>query len=164
MNADAMRQFYNYHFAMNRFIWNQYIVPLPQEQFVQPNAYSVGSVRDQVVHLLTVDDNWFNEVRGIDFAAWLPDITTDDRDEIRAIWDKVEQNMRGYLATLTDEMLLGKPVPDGEDKDLILWQILLHVANHATDHRAQLLRQLHDLGVETTAQDYVFFLYDQAQG
>lgn len=164
MNADAMRQFYNYHFAMNRFVWNTFVMPLTQEKFVQPSDYSVGSVRNQVVHMLTVDDNWFNEVRGIDFAEWLPDITTDDRDEIRATWDKVEQKMRDYLATLTDEMLTEKPVAEGEDKDLILWQILLHVANHGTDHRAQLLRQLNDLGVATMAQDYVFYLYDQAQG
>jgi uncharacterized damage-inducible protein DinB len=48
----------------------------------------------------------------------------------------------------------------GEDKDLILWQVLLHVVNHGTDHRAQLLRLLNDLGVETTSQDYVFYMYD----
>jgi uncharacterized damage-inducible protein DinB len=29
-----------------------------------------------------------------------------------------------------------------------------------TDHRAQLLRLLNDLGVETTSQDYIFFVYD----
>jgi uncharacterized damage-inducible protein DinB len=38
--------------------------------------------------------------------------------------------------------------------------VLLHVANHGTDHRAQLLRLLHDLGVKTTSQDYIFHVYD----
>ena len=68
--------------------------------------------------------------------------------------------MRDYLATLRDEMLFQKPFADGEDKDLILWQVLLHVANHGTDHRAQLLRSLNDLGVRTESQDYIFFAYD----
>ncbi|NOK62014.1 MAG: hypothetical protein GFH23_1086650n1, partial [Chloroflexi bacterium AL-N1] len=49
---------------------------------------------------------------------------------------------------------------EGEDKDLVLWQVLLHVVNHGTDHRAQLLRLLHDLGVRTTSQDYIFYVYD----
>jgi uncharacterized damage-inducible protein DinB len=57
-------------------------------------------------------------------------------------------------------MLFDKPFPDGEDRDLILWQVLLHVVNHGTDHRAQVLRFLNDLGVETTSQDYKFYVYD----
>ena len=68
--------------------------------------------------------------------------------------------MRCYLAELRDEMLFDQPLA-GEDKDLILWQVLLHVANHGTDHRAQLLRQLNDLGVKTEYQDYIFYVYEK---
>ena len=58
-------------------------------------------------------------------------------------------------------MLFDKPIEEPEeDKDLIVWQVLLHVANHGTDHRAQLLRVLNDLGVKTTSQDYIFYVYD----
>jgi uncharacterized damage-inducible protein DinB len=38
--------------------------------------------------------------------------------------------------------------------------VLLQVANHGTDHRAQLLRLLNDLGVKTVSQDYIFYAYD----
>lgn len=48
--------------------------------------------------------------------------------------------MRDYRAELRDDMLFEKPFAEGEDKDLIRWQVLLQVANHGTDHRAQLLR------------------------
>jgi uncharacterized damage-inducible protein DinB len=69
--------------------------------------------------------------------------------------------MRAYLAGLRDSMLFDRPIKDPEeDKDLIAWQVLLHVVNHGTDHRAQLLRILHDLGVKTTSQDYIFYVYD----
>jgi uncharacterized damage-inducible protein DinB len=68
--------------------------------------------------------------------------------------------MRDYLAKLQDAMLFEKPFAEGEDKDLILWQVLLHVVNHGTDHRAQLLRILHDMGVKTKAQDFIFYVYD----
>jgi len=37
--------------------------------------------------------------------------------------------------------------------------VLLHVVNHGTDHRAQLLRVLNDLGVNTEYQDYIFYVY-----
>ncbi len=160
MNADAFRQYYDYHFSENRTIWDSYVMKISDEQFTRESGYSAGSVRDQVVHLASVDDAWFGDLRGARPPDSPDPATLADRDGIRAYWDAVEQRMREYLAGLRDDMLLEKPFTEGEDKDLILWQVLLHVANHGTDHRAQLLRLLHDLGVETVSQDYIFYAYD----
>ena len=160
MNADAFRHFFGYHFAENRELWDTYIAPLPDELFAQPLNYSHGSVRDQVVHLMSVDDAWFSGLRGVELPERIDPNELGDRKSIRTRWDKVEQRLREYLATLRDDMLFDKPFADGEDKDLTLWQVLLQVANHGTDHRAQLLRQLNDLGVKTKSQDYIFYAYD----
>lgn len=162
MNADAFRQLYEYHFAQNRKLWDIYLMPLPQALFTQRVEYSVGSIRNHVVHLMSVDDTWFSGLRGEALPEPLNPADFDDRATIRARWDQVEQKMRAYLAGLRDDRLFEKPFPDGEDQDLVLWQVLLHVVNHGTDHRAQLLRSLHDLGIKTGPQDYVFYLYDQA--
>lgn len=160
MNADAFRHFYNYHFAMNRFIWDSYIVPLIDEQFTRPAAYSHGSVRDQLVHMMNADDLWFKELRGlVDFELPEPD-DFEDREHLRAHWDEVEKEMRAHLASLQDDMLFAKPIAFEEDKDLIQWQVLLHVVNHGTDHRAQILRQLNDLGAKTISQDYIFYIFE----
>ena len=161
MNADAFRHFYNYHFAENRKVW-EHVTALTFEQFTQKVDYSRGSVREQLVHLLDAEDMWFSELRGAQPLEPLPEtVTADDRDAIRTHWDRVEENIRAYLANLEDDFLFTKPITDPEeDKDLIVWQVLLHVANHATDHRAQLLRALHDLGVDTKSQDYIFYVYE----
>jgi uncharacterized damage-inducible protein DinB len=160
MNADAFRHFYDYHFYQNRKIWDKYITPLSHEQFTQNAGYSHGSARNQIVHLMEVDEIWFSQMRGVETLEPFPTPNFDDRDLIRAHWDNVEQNMREDLAKLRDDMLNDKPFAEGEDKDLIRWQVLLHVVNHGTDHRAQLLRLLNDLGVKTEYQDYVFYVYD----
>ena len=159
MNADAMRHFVNYHLAENRTLWDSYIVSLSQEHFTQTVNYSRGCVRDQLVHLMSVDNNWFMELRGLVPPEWSNPADFDDRDKLRAEWDRVEQMMRAYLANLTDESLLDKPL-QGEDENLIVWQVLLHIVNHGTDHRAQILRILHDFGVKTVSQDYIFYVYD----
>ena len=158
MNANAFRHFYDYHFAENRKIWDSYVTQLSDEQFTQPVVYSRGSVRDQILHLISCDVAWFSGLRGVEIPEDLNPADFPDRESIRAHWDQVEQIMRGYLAGLRDDMLFDKPL-EGEDKDLILWQVLLHVVNHGTDHRAQLLRLLNDLGVETSYQDYIFYVY-----
>ena len=161
MNADAFRHFYNYHFAENCKVW-EHVVSLTFEQFTQSVDYSRGSVREQVVHLIDAEDVWFSELRNVGPSEPLPEsVSADDRNIIRAHWDKVEQNIRAYLADLQDEMLFTKPIKEPEeDQVLFAWQVLLHVANHATDHRAQLLRALHDLGADTKSQDYIFYVYE----
>ena len=161
MNANAFRHFYEYHFTENRKIWDMYIASLSYEQFIQDVGYSHGSARKQLIHLIDVDDVWFSELQGIEPSEPLASVDFDDRDIICAHWDKVEQSMRKYLAELQDDSLFQKPIKEPEeDKHLVVWQVLLHVVNHGTDHRAQLLRLLNDLGVKTESQDYIFYVYD----
>jgi uncharacterized damage-inducible protein DinB len=160
MNANAFRHFYDYHFTENRKIWDSYVTPLSHEQFTQDVDYSHGSVRNQIVHIMSTDDAWFSGLRGVEFPEPFNPANFDDRKIIRVHRDNVEQNMRDYLAKLRNDMLFEKPFAEGEDKDLILWQVLLHVANHGTGHRAQLLRVLDDLGLKTEYQDYIFYVYE----
>ena len=56
MNAHAFRHFYDYHFSENRKLWDRYVTQLSHEQFTQAVDYSHGSVRDQIVHLISADD------------------------------------------------------------------------------------------------------------
>jgi uncharacterized damage-inducible protein DinB len=160
VNADVFRHFFDYHFSENRIIWDKYITSISDEQFTQKAGYSHGSVRNQIVHVMSVDDTWFSGLRGVEIPDSLDPDTFVDRNAIRIQWDAVEQRMREYLAGLRDDMLFEKPFAEGEDKDLIVWQVLLQVANHGTDHRAQLLRLLNDMGVKTVSQDYIFYAYD----
>ena len=161
MNAIAFRHFYEYHFSENRNLWDSYVTQLTYEQFTQAASYSHGPVREQIIHLMSADDTWFSELQGINSLELPPASIPDDRNTLRAHWDSIEQRMRNYLAALQDDRLFDKPIKEPEeDKDLIVWQVLLHVVNHGTDHRAQLLRLLNDLGVKTLSQDYIFYVYD----
>ena len=71
MNANAFRHFYDYHFTENRKIWDSYITPLPHEQFTQDVDYSRGSVRNQIVHLMSVDGTWFSGLRSVEIPESL---------------------------------------------------------------------------------------------
>ena len=82
------------------------------------------------------------------------------REVIRKMWDEVEAKMRDYLAKLTDDRTNSQPFLESEKDPTYLWQILLHVANHGTDHRAQLLALLHQLGVKGFPQDYIMYTWE----
>jgi uncharacterized damage-inducible protein DinB len=157
VNADAFRHLYAYHFTINRKIWDQCIVPLTDEQFRRKVEYSVGSIRNQVVHMLNIDDRWFSGLRGEPVPGFLNPVHYARRAVIRQMWDDVEAKMRDYLDTLRDDMLFAQPF-QAEGDPMMLWQVLIHVANHGTDHRAQLLFLLNEVGVKTFAQDYFYFV------
>jgi len=163
MDTRALRHLYDYHFSENHVVL-RHAGTLTTEQFTQPLAYSIGSVRDQLVHLMWVDDVWFSGLRGAPLPDTFAPADFPDLPAIGARWERIEQQQREYLANLRDDMLWAKPFAEGEDKDLITWQVLLQVLNHATDHRAQILRQLHDFGVKTVSQDYIFFAYENPVG
>jgi uncharacterized damage-inducible protein DinB len=154
MNADDIRLYYDYHFALNRRLWDESVMTLTDEQFTRQIDYSVGSVRNQVVHLMNIDDRWFSGLRGEEVPGFANPVYYPGRAKIREQWDSVETRMREYLAKLTDDQVNAM-----FDEDLKVWQVLLHVLNHGTDHRAQTLSILHSLGAPTFPQDYVIHLW-----
>jgi uncharacterized damage-inducible protein DinB len=157
MNADAIRNMYDYHFTINRKIWDQCIVPLTQEQFKQKVEYSVGSAHNQVVHMMNIDDRWFSGLRGEEVPGFINPVHIQKREVIREQWDAVEVRMREYLSKLTDDTLTSLPFYEPDQDTTQRWQILIHVVIHGADHRAQLLALLNHLGVKTFPQDYYFF-------
>ena len=98
MNVNAFRHFYDYHFTENRKIWDRDVTPLSHEQFTHDMDYSHGSVRDQIVHLMSVDDTCFSGLRGVEILEPLEPAHFEDRQIVRAHWDNVERQMRDYLA------------------------------------------------------------------
>lgn len=155
MQAETIRELYQYHFAMNRRVWDEGVMALTIDQFVEKSEYSVGSVRNQCVHLFNIDERWFRGLRGEEVPGFEnPVYYGKQRQKVRDKWDEVEALQRDYLAKLTDDRL--PTLLDGAL--LTVGQVLLHVINHGTDHRAQLLRLLNELGVPTFPQDYAIWL------
>ncbi|HRF94047.1 MAG TPA: DinB family protein, partial [Aggregatilineales bacterium] len=106
------------------------------------------------------DARWFARIKG----ESLPDLG-DEKDyttkaSIRALWDKFEADIMAKLNTLTNADLVRLVLYDmpqhGGMKTNFVWEILVHVINHGTDHRAQILAMLHQMGAPTLEQDMMF--------
>lgn len=151
MRPDEVRTLYQYHFALNRRVWDECILWLSEEQYKQPIDYSVGSIRNQAVHVMNTDERWFCGLMGREVPGWYDarhQFST--REALRVKWDEVEAMQRGYLDTLTEEIL------DGEFHGMKIWQVLFHVVNHGTDHRSQMLAMMAPMGAPTFAHDFSY--------
>jgi uncharacterized damage-inducible protein DinB len=132
---------------------------LTEEQFKQELDYSIGAIYIQCVHTMAVESWWFHflrtgELRFIELEE------TPDRPAIRTRWDAVERDVMDYIEALTPEELERDVRPDfwdADDPPIKVWEAMVQVANHSTDHRAQTLAGLHRLGAPTVQQDFLQF-------
>jgi uncharacterized damage-inducible protein DinB len=163
MNADTFRMLFDYNYWAHRRVWDK-VAKLSDTQFNRPFDYSIGSVNAQVVHTMAAEEIWYFRLRGESLAAMRKPEDFETRAEIREKWDLIERNFRAYVANLTDDDLLN-PVTyrttTGRANHDSLAGILLHVCNHGTDHRAQILSLLHHLGAETVDQDLIAYMREK---
>jgi uncharacterized damage-inducible protein DinB len=158
MHIAMLRHFVAYHIAENATLWT-YVDQLSADQYVADIAYAHGSIRNQLVHMLSVDTTWLAGLRGQPIPEPLDPMQFDSPTHLKAAWDDMVHQLHAYVMALSDADLMTQPLTD-EDATLYVWQVLLQLVNHGTDHRAQLLRCLHDAGVKTVSQDYIFYAYD----
>lgn len=162
MDAEKLAQMLDYNYWAHERVWNC-VAKLSDEQFKQSSDYSIGSVHQQLVHVMSADWVWLNRLNGVSPDHQLNPADYPTREAIRARWAEIERDLRAHVAGLDDDQL-NDPVryhrisaPD-EWRETLRWQIVLHVVNHGTDHRAQILSLIHRLGGETIAQDLIFYL------
>lgn len=159
MTTTYFKTLYDYSYHMHHRLWES-IMSLSEEQFIRPSSHSIGSVHEQITHVMDAEETWLRRLHGEE----PPYHTVHDyptRESIRTAWDKVEQGLRSYVNNLTEARLnehLTYKRSNGESFSTPIWAVLLHVVNHGTDHRAQIMRQIHDMGGKTFAQDLIFYL------
>jgi uncharacterized damage-inducible protein DinB len=155
-SVEMIHTLFEYNDALNRRLWES-IMTVSDEQFVREVAYSRGSLRDQAIHLTTTEGGWMRALRGE------PDARRYSLDPAdyptpaagRAAWEGTAAELLAYVNGLSQEDL--EETPPGLYGPR--WQVLLHLANHGTDHRAQMLRLLADTGAPTFDQDLIFHVW-----
>ncbi len=162
MNVDYIRTLYNYHYGMYNRIWDC-IKHLTDEQFVQEVDYSIGSVRNHMLHVLEIDQRWVARLQDHVLPEYLSLDEYVTRNAVRSEWDKTVEYVIKYINKVDEDELARTMNFDFSDQTTKrvytspVWEVLMHVANHGTDHRAQVLRVLHDLGAPTLEQDLLWW-------
>jgi len=163
MNKQNALRLFDYNVWANHKVWN-FVLALSEEQFKRPSDYSIGSVHQQVVHVMDAEAVWLARIRG---AA--PEIFHDaevfpTRESIRARWDTVEAAWHSYLDGLLDGDLQGTAEyisrTTGKQYRTPVWESVMQIINHSTDHRSQILALIHQLGGETGPHDFIFYTWE----
>jgi uncharacterized damage-inducible protein DinB len=166
MNANRYRRLYDYNYWAHRRVW-ECVAPLTEEQFIRPSNYSIGSIHEQVVHTMAAEWLFLQRVQGISPDSLPQADQYPTRESIRAEWDQLEAGWRAYVAKLSDEQLDGlmtfTSLNGKTSRTMPLWEMLSQILNHSTDHRAQTLALIHQVGGKTVEQDFIFYAWEKPQ-
>jgi uncharacterized damage-inducible protein DinB len=154
----------DYTYAAHRRVWTC-IDQITDAQFVQDFPYSLGSVRNHLVHLIGVDQRWLARMQQQPVPQSPENSTFSTRAAVRAYYDEVEAAVLAYVNGL-DDATLAESVRftlRGSEGHKPRWLIAVHMVNHGTDHRAQVLPLLHGFGAPTFEQDLMLHYWDKEQ-
>jgi len=165
MTPDVQRLFAYNTWALDH-VW-ECVEHLSDDQFVQEVDYPRGSVRNQMLHIVTGIERWMQRLEG---EAPAPNPGEDDfptSSAVRARWEQTDAALGAYLQSLDqeklDEIVAGRLAGRGVDYANKRSDLLLHLANHCTDHRAQVLAILHsEFDAPTFEQDLLLYLIEAA--
>lgn len=160
MNIMFIRHLYDYHNWANQRLW-ECVIQLDEATFLQDVNFSIGSVRNQLVHIMSAEWIWLSRLSGTSpNAMFLPELFS-NREIIRQRWDELRAEQANYLASLSDldlqRILHYTNTAHTKMFESTVAEILMHVINHTTDHRAQTMAVIHQLGGPTLEQDMIFF-------
>lgn len=164
MTRDTIQYLFRYN-AWATDLMLDAVAMLSPEEYVAPGCSGQGSVRDTVAHVLMVQQRWIATIAGTlnpQDATKLP-FTSDDIPtvaEARARWSGIAAETDAYLTTLSEDAVLGEIVlthPTRGSLRALLWRLLLHVANHGTHHRAQIVASVRRAGHTPAGNDLLYF-------
>ena len=166
MDSRTIKTIFDYHYGMFDSVW-ACAAQLSPAQFVEDNGYSLGSVRNHLVHCMNVDDRWLARLQETTLPEVLDEAAFPHRESIRPQWDAVRERVLAYVTGLTPAELdasisVSLSGRYSEPQRCRRRDVLLHMVNHGTDHRAQILARLHELGAQTLEQDLMLYLWDRA--
>jgi len=127
-----------------------------------------GSIRDTLRHLVGAQIGWVSWLSGSMSAEAgrargraLQQTEFPDAASLRAAWEEAEAEARDFVDGVTVaelERVATLPGPGGRAVDLRHGELLIHVANHGTQHRAEAAALLTAFGQSPGDLDFLFYL------
>jgi uncharacterized damage-inducible protein DinB len=135
------------------------------EDLTRDTGTSFGSLLGTLAHILGSQRVWLARFEGKVFDR-VPDLASfPDWEALTAAWGETSAELGFFLASLTADQVIADltwTTTQGVTYTRPLWQPVLHLVNHGTYHRGQVVSQLRQLGYEPPSTDLIYFLIDQA--
>jgi uncharacterized damage-inducible protein DinB len=132
---------------------------LKPEDLERPVGVSHTSILGTLAHIQLADWIWYTRtVAPLERPAMTLEAVTTSWPEIHRLWE-------AWSDQLTDADLdrtLQYQGMDGKSYESPVWQIVLHLVNHATLHRGQAMAMIRQLGIAPPGTDLIYYYRELA--
>jgi uncharacterized damage-inducible protein DinB len=161
-----IRALYEYNeYANNRLL--ETASKLGAEDLERAQGASFESVAGNLAHILAAQVVWLERWRGQRNRRPLTEVqSVRELDSIRVAFEASHADLRDFLVALTDDRLdavLAYTDSVGTPYERMLWQLMLHVGNHGSYHRAETAMALTAMGHNPGDLDYSYFEIGRSQ-
>lgn len=111
-------------------------------------------------HIYYADRIWLARLEGRVLASFADPAPGPGLDALKEHWPPVIKGLRDFVEHAPTELLdreLAFTRLNGDLQRVTHWKVLLHIVNHATLHRGQVMAMLRQLGHVPPGTDYLFF-------
>jgi uncharacterized damage-inducible protein DinB len=139
--------------------------PLTDEEMKAPGCSGNGSIWETMAHLLGTQWGWFSwfdksKSAQESIALRIPADEIAGAGKLSRKWEEIDRQTNACLSQLSEAEVnenWSASFPNGFSMTLPLWQLLLHVANHGTHTRGQIIATIRRFGYDPGS--YEFFRY-----
>lgn len=121
-----------------------------------------GSLRGILVHALDAEYGWRSVLQAQNEDEILEPEDFAEVAALKARWARERGDWVAYIASLTDESLNAHYGGEAQ-KGMKVWQTILHVVNHGTQHRSEAAAILTGYGQSPGELDFDLFLQENAE-
>lgn len=120
------------------------------------------SLHGVLAHMLAAERAWLSRWQGNSPDRLLSADDLPTLDAVAEAWGPLRDEMRAFLTALGDSgRVVEYRTTRGIPQQDILWQLILHVFNHHTEHRAQVALVLAMNGIDVGSLDFSTFLRER---
>jgi Uncharacterized protein conserved in bacteria len=148
MNKQAILMLFQYNAWSTAKILNA-AYNVTQKQFLAPAPFPHGSLRGTLVHTLFGEWVWRMRWEGTPYAAqWKPE-NFPTFESLRTRWAEETPQLMDFVTNVTEERLYSKfkyVSTEGFPHERVLWETMLHLINHGTQHKTEAAAILTGMG------------------
>jgi uncharacterized damage-inducible protein DinB len=140
---------------------------LSEEDFARENGFTYKSIRGILVHTMEAEMFWCSRLLG---ETELPTLGPDELMTVEALrtrWFAEEVRLQGFLEGVTEASLAADFVirrRNGQEIPTPLWQVMMHLVNHGTQHRSEAAEALTMVGRSPGSLDFLTFIWERENG
>ena len=140
--------------------------PVSAEDLTRDTGTSFGSLLGTMAHMLGSQRMWMSRFSGQPPLARVPSLQDyPDLPSWIAGWEENAAGVNAFLAALIDEQLAAPitwTTTEGTTYTRPLWEPVVHLVNHTSYHRGQVVSMLRQMGYAPPKTDLVYYFIQHA--